>query len=234
MDEPAAAPAPAVVAVAQTKPATAVAQAVPVSDIIKVADVKPIADKPADAPNATNSVGTRTPQLALAGSTAKPSAPASVSAATEALALADNAVSSPAPAGTIAVAAAPLVSPNGRHTVASGDTLYNISSRYNLSIAELKTLNGLTDDNVRLGQVLSVDKSNIATPTLLAQEDSSTPTSARSNVSKASGEYVAQKGDTLYSIARKFGVDHQDIKRWNSVSMVNRLQPGQKVKIQGL
>jgi len=231
---PAAAPAPTPVIAAATtaaQPAVAIAQATPAapaSDIVKVADVKPAASQ------ATNTSSAIAPQLALATPGAKASAPLSVSAATEALALADNAaISTPAPTrATVVADATPVVSTTGRHTVASGDTLYNISRRYNMSVADLKSLNGLSEDNVKLGQVLSVDKSNLATPTLLAQGDDSTRSKQSQN--KASGEYVAQKGDTLYSIARKFGVDHQDIKRWNSVSMVNRLQPGQIVKIQGL
>ena len=47
-------------------------------------------------------------------------------------------------------------------------------------------------------------------------------------------EYVVQRGDTLFSIARRFGVNHNDIQRWNDSRQLTRLQPGQKVRIQGL
>jgi len=227
-------PAPVLLAAAQPQPqaTTLLAQAAPASPAIKAAEVKPALAATGSSADAVPATTTAAPQL-TAAAPAQTSVPASVSAATEALALSSSAVSSPAPARAIAVAdAAPAVSTNGRHTVGSGDTLYNISRRYNMSVAELKTLNGLNDDSVKLGQVLSVDKSNLATPTTLIAQQDSTPT--RSTSSKVPFEYVAQKGDTLYSIARKFGVDHQDIKRWNSVSMANRLQPGQKVKILGL
>lgn len=42
------------------------------------------------------------------------------------------------------------------HSVAQGDTLYNISKRYNLSVEELKQLNKLTDNTLSIGQVLRV------------------------------------------------------------------------------
>jgi LysM repeat protein len=42
------------------------------------------------------------------------------------------------------------------HTVVKGDTLYNISRRYNLSVAELKALNGLTNNTIFIGQQLKV------------------------------------------------------------------------------
>lgn len=44
-----------------------------------------------------------------------------------------------------------------RHTaMAAGDTLYNIARRYNLNVAELKTLNRLDDEAIKLGQTLTV------------------------------------------------------------------------------
>ncbi|MEO6759089.1 MAG: LysM peptidoglycan-binding domain-containing protein, partial [Saprospiraceae bacterium] len=47
------------------------------------------------------------------------------------------------------------VSP-GYHLVEKGDTLYNISRKYNLSVAQLKQLNNMTDDSIRIGQTLRV------------------------------------------------------------------------------
>lgn len=45
---------------------------------------------------------------------------------------------------------------NDRHVVVSGDTLYSISKKFKLSVAELKQLNGLNSDNLFVGQVLFV------------------------------------------------------------------------------
>ncbi|MBT8395094.1 MAG: LysM peptidoglycan-binding domain-containing protein [Flavobacteriaceae bacterium] len=45
---------------------------------------------------------------------------------------------------------------NDRHTVVTGDTLYSLSKKYNLSINKLKQLNGLDSDNLFVGQVLYV------------------------------------------------------------------------------
>ncbi|MBK8562646.1 MAG: LysM peptidoglycan-binding domain-containing protein [Saprospiraceae bacterium] len=42
------------------------------------------------------------------------------------------------------------------HTVAKGDTLYNISRRYGLTVNELMQLNGLLDNNIKIGQKLKV------------------------------------------------------------------------------
>ncbi|KAA3622473.1 MAG: LysM domain-containing protein, partial [Bacteroidetes bacterium] len=42
------------------------------------------------------------------------------------------------------------------HTVSQGDTLWNISKRYNTSVDAIKRLNNLTDNTIRLGMKLRV------------------------------------------------------------------------------
>ena len=44
------------------------------------------------------------------------------------------------------------------HIVVKGDTLYNISNRYGLTVNELKRINGLTSNNIMLGQSIKVKK----------------------------------------------------------------------------
>lgn len=58
-----------------------------------------------------------------------------------------------APIVTEAVSS-PKVSSSTSHTVVKGDTLYNISRRYGKTVAELKSLNGLSDNVIKLGQSL--------------------------------------------------------------------------------
>lgn len=45
---------------------------------------------------------------------------------------------------------------NDKYMVIKGDTLYNISKRFNLSIDQIKSLNNMVDNNVKLGQILKV------------------------------------------------------------------------------
>ena len=42
------------------------------------------------------------------------------------------------------------------HIVVTGDTLYNISRRYNVSVDSLRSANHMSDDNIRLGKVLTI------------------------------------------------------------------------------
>ena len=45
----------------------------------------------------------------------------------------------------------------GYHEVKRGDTLYNIAKRYNTNVKTLKELNGLTSDEIQLGERLKVN-----------------------------------------------------------------------------
>jgi len=47
---------------------------------------------------------------------------------------------------------------NKLYTVQTGDTLYNISKRFGLTVGELKTLNSMADNNIKIGQQLVVAK----------------------------------------------------------------------------
>ena len=44
------------------------------------------------------------------------------------------------------------------HTVQAGDTLFRIAKNNGLTLSELRALNGLTSNNIRVGQVLKVSK----------------------------------------------------------------------------
>ncbi|WP_416188838.1 LysM peptidoglycan-binding domain-containing protein [Neisseria sp. CCUG17229] len=103
----------------------------------------------------------------------------------------------------------------GMHRVMEGDTLYNISQRYNLSVADLITANNIKGNNIRTGQLLNV-----------ASIKPATRSAAVHNVA-----YTVRKGDTLNTIANRFGVDVNDIRRWNKNTRT--ITPGQRLKLQG-
>ncbi|KMJ52181.1 peptidoglycan N-acetylmuramoylhydrolase [Vogesella sp. EB] len=116
------------------------------------------------------------------------------------------------------------------HVVANGDTLYNISRRYNMSVAELKSLNTLNSDAVKLGQNLRVLGAPLGNVT--ASVTSPLRTVAYQQPARKSAEYVVQAGDTVFSIARKFGIHHSDIQRWNTQLVANQIQPGQVLRVE--
>ena len=102
------------------------------------------------------------------------------------------------------------------YTVKSGDTLYSIANNFGTTVANLKTLNNLTSNSLSIGQILKISDSNeITSPT--------TPTTP-------SETYTVKSGDTLYSIANKYGITVNEIKNLNGLSS-NLLSIGQVIKI---
>jgi len=43
--------------------------------------------------------------------------------------------------------------------------------------------------------------------------------------------YTVRRGDTLYSIAWKYGLDFRDVSRWNSIRAPYTIYPGQKIRL---
>jgi LysM repeat protein len=44
------------------------------------------------------------------------------------------------------------------YTIKTGDTLYNVSKRFGLTVDELKTLNNMADNSIKIGQKLVIAK----------------------------------------------------------------------------
>ncbi len=53
---------------------------------------------------------------------------------------------------------APTVIAGDKYIVQQGDTLYNISKRFGLTVDELKALNNMVDNNIKLGQEITIKK----------------------------------------------------------------------------
>jgi peptidoglycan DL-endopeptidase LytF len=98
-------------------------------------------------------------------------------------------------------AAAPTPAPStttaNTHTVASGDTLWSIAQRFNITVTALRSANNLTGDIIHIGQVLTIPN---------AAADSQSPAPAPSPSVAAASTYTVASGDTLWSIAQRFNV----------------------------
>lgn len=124
------------------------------------------------------------------------------------------------------------------HTVAKGDTVLNIAKRYGMSVAELKSRNGLKSNNLARGRKLTVLAAARPEKAILAQsrkasgktrKEKMVVAAKKSAVSGKHVHYVVKRGDTVFSIARRFNVAVNDLQRWNKLSANYNLQPGNKL-----
>ena len=87
------------------------------------------------------------------------------------------------------------------YIVKRGDTLYSIARDNNITVAELKQLNNLSNNTIYIGQQL-----------LLKPQFEEEKPNDNDNL------YIVQKGDTLYSISRKFNISVDTLKRLNKLN----------------
>ena len=96
---------------------------------------------------------------------------------------------------------------NQTYTVKAGDSLWNIAGRYNTTVNDLKTLNGLTTNNLSIGQILLLPSNTPITNT-----------------------YTVKSGDSLWSIAKKYNTTVNDLKSLNNLT-TNTLSIGQILRL---
>jgi membrane-bound lytic murein transglycosylase D len=102
------------------------------------------------------------------------------------------------------------------HIVSEGDTLWDISKKYNIEISDLVRLNSLDKNSyLQLGQQLTIGNKNI-----------------HRNIEskKRTILYSVKQGDNLYRISDLFDVTVESIKEINNFH-TSELMPGQIIKI---
>lgn len=108
------------------------------------------------------------------------------------------------------------------YKVKKGDTLYSIAKKHNTSVANLKSINNLKNNNIKVNQVIQT------TPV----KSSSKTSTSKSSKTTSTTNYTVKKGDTLYSISKKYGVSVANLKAWNGLKS-NSIKVGQKLTVKG-
>lgn len=115
------------------------------------------------------------------------------------------------------------------YVVQKGDNLNSIARKYGVTVAEIKEWNNLEDTNVLSGSKLKLIPNENAPVIETKAEKAQQQIASSAKVH----QYLVQKGDSLFSIAKKYpGVTVENIKKWNDISSEN-IKPGMKLKIQG-
>ena len=97
------------------------------------------------------------------------------------------------------------------YIVKRGDTLYSIARDNNISVAELKNINNITNNTIYVGQELYLKNK-------IVEEEPS----------ENDDIYVVKKGDTLYSISKKLNISINTLKALNKLN-TNEIYVGQQL-----
>ncbi|MFH1143141.1 MAG: LysM peptidoglycan-binding domain-containing protein [Candidatus Eisenbacteria bacterium] len=106
--------------------------------------------------------------------------------------------------------------PPVEHVVRRGETLSGIADRYGVSLSALKRWNSLRSSNlIRTGQKLKIVE----------------PTRDAASKGDDSRVHVVRQGDSLWLIAKRYGVNARDLAARNGIGRSGRIYPGQKILV---
>jgi membrane-bound lytic murein transglycosylase D len=144
------------------------------------------------------------------------------------------------------------------HTIKTGESLWSVSQAYGLRLKTLKRLNGNADDNLKPGslvyladkpanlkteiaQVIEIDPNSpfewgISGKTeadYVIQPEKITPAAKTITpaIEQKEGEHVVTAGETLYSVATRYGLKTADLQRINNLGNETAVKPGQMLKL---
>ena len=98
------------------------------------------------------------------------------------------------------------------HMVAAADTLASVAREHNISVAELASANQLrSSDSLQGVESLVVPQAPVAVPTHVAL-------------------YTVRRGETLVTVADRFGVSLSQLRRWNGITGI-KVAPGRRLRV---
>ncbi len=139
------------------------------------------------------------------------------------------------------------VKPSERFTfraykIQRGDTLGHVALAFGTEVEAIKRVNGIKDvRKLRLGQELIIPlppgalpkkhrAAAVAVPAVAAAP-AAPPAPVERVAPPADGVHVLAEGETLGHVALRYGCSVDDLKRWNRIRSVKKLQIGQRLRV---
>jgi membrane-bound lytic murein transglycosylase D len=151
--------------------------------------------------------------------------------------------------GSARVAAAALEPPQPRtttHRVRRGESLTTIARKYDVALSDIRAANNLHGSVIQPGQTLVIPRGSPAgsgvapvaesRAEIAAQLPENQPAQRAAATSKSSSRpsvHVVKRGDTLYGVARRYGVSIPELAAANGLSSNSQLTAGARLEIPG-
>ena len=113
------------------------------------------------------------------------------------------------------------VATNGTYTAVAGDSLWGIAQKFGMTLDELKKANGLTSNNLYVGQTLKVRKSaqqNTNNETNQNQNSNGNNNNRPQQTVTSAETYTVKSGDSLWKIATNHNMSVSQLKNLNKLS----------------
>jgi LysM repeat protein len=110
------------------------------------------------------------------------------------------------------------------HEVQSKETMFSIAKKYGVSVDEIKQWNNLPSTSLSIGQSLVIKKKGAAPVA------TTNPPAVVNQALTKKGAHTVATQETLFSIARQYGISTQQLKDWNGLTS-NDLKIGQVLMV---
>jgi membrane-bound lytic murein transglycosylase D len=118
-----------------------------------------------------------------------------------------------------------------RHTIRSGEVLGVLAERYRTTVSLIKSVNGISGNNIRAGQTLIIPAARRDLERYRLSSNQRLKSIQNRSRNGHKQEYRVRQGDTLWSIARKYDVGVKQLAKWNGMAPRDPLKPGKKLVI---
>jgi murein DD-endopeptidase MepM/ murein hydrolase activator NlpD len=119
------------------------------------------------------------------------------------------------------------------YTVQKSDTLWSISRKFGLKVADIQQANGLTSESIQAGQRLRIPTGQKPAQTAPQAQQQSKPAQTAAPPSAGTTiRHVVASGESLWGISRRYGVSVDAIKRDNALKS-DAIQNGQTLLVRG-
>jgi membrane-bound lytic murein transglycosylase D len=118
-----------------------------------------------------------------------------------------------------------------RHKVKSGEAISQIALKYDTTVAQIREANNLRGNTIRAGHYLLIP---VATRPLSAYSQSADARLTKTQNRKRAGskvEHVVAKGESFWTISRRYKVTHRQLAAWNGMAPGDPLPVGRKLVV---
>lgn len=122
-----------------------------------------------------------------------------------------------------------------KYTVKAGDSVWSVSNKYGITMAQLIQWNNIQNNFIYPGQQLTVSNSgstNSASSNTGSSANTNNSSSANTGSSSSQGTYTVKAGESVWSVANKNGITMNQLIEWNNIKN-NFIYPGQQLIVKG-
>jgi peptidoglycan endopeptidase LytF len=117
------------------------------------------------------------------------------------------------------------------YAVKAKEYLNKIAEKFGTTVEQIKTLNNLGSNNLRVGQIIKVPATkNFADETIVEENNTQKPTQPVEKVKESNGIHKVLAGETIFSIAQQYSITAYQIRKANNLED-NEIKVGQALKV---